>query len=151
MKGFRIFIILVVLWVFAVPVFAQTNQNSGTKNSAGISPENESDMFYVSIPIEKIYPHQKGYVILYRKGVNQMARAYIPMAWFSGPDGKADLIRMGSGKAWPYLAIFYKDGEFSHVRVYVRREVSHETWGSIPLGTNLDDKFDGVETINLEY
>lgn len=151
MKTFRVIIILAILWVFAVPVFAQSNQNAETEASSGISPQNESDMFYVSVPIEKIYPHHKGYVVLYRKGVNQMGRVYIPMAWFSGTDGKADLIRMGSGKAWPYLTLFYKAGEFSHLRLYVRREVSHETWGTIPLGTNLDDKFDGVETIHLEY
>ncbi len=151
MKASRILIVLIVLFALALPAFAQSNQNNDTKNAAGISPENESDMFYINVPIEKIYPYQKGYIILYRKGVNQMGRVYIPIEWFSGPDGKADLIRMGSGKAWPYLTVFYKSGEFSHLRLYVRREVSHETWGNIPLGVNLDDRFVGVDTITLEF
>jgi hypothetical protein len=148
MKAFRVFVVLVVLLCTAViPVFAQ---EAGAKNAAGISPENESEMFYVNIPIEKIYPYQRGYVVLYRNN-NQLAETYIPIEWFSGPDGKADLIRLGSGKRWPYLTVFYENGEFSHIRLYVRREVSHETWGNIPTGVNIDDRFEGIETVILEF
>ncbi|MDR2901327.1 MAG: hypothetical protein LBV20_07405 [Treponema sp.] len=148
MKMSRIFIILVVLLcAVAVPVFAQ---DAESKSSSGISPENESDMFYVNIPIEKIYPYQKGYVVVYRNN-NQLSETYIPIEWFSGSDGKANLIRLGSGKRWPYLTVFYNQGEFSHLRLYVRQEASHETWGNIPVGVNLDDKFEGVETVILEF
>ncbi len=148
MRISRLFIILIVLsFVTVIPVFAQ---DAGTRNNAGISAENESDMFYVNIPIEKIYPYQKGYVVLYRNNT-RLAQTYIPIEWFSGPEGKADLIRLGSGKRWPYLTVFYQNGEFSHLRLYVRREVTHETWGNIPVGVNIDDRFEGVETIILEF
>jgi hypothetical protein len=149
MKVSRIFIILIVL-IFAavIPAFAQETAEQG---SSGISPENESNAFYVNIPIEKIYPYQKGYVVLYRTQMT-LKETYIPLEWFSGAEGKAELIRLGpGGQRWPYLTVFYKDGEFSHLRLYVRREVGHETWGNIPVGTNIDSKFEGLETIILEF
>ncbi len=148
MKTFRFFIILIVLLCAFIPVFAQ---DAGSGSGSGISAENESEVFYVNIPVEKIYPYQKGYVVLYRKGIGGLGETYIPLEWFSDPDGKADLIRLGSGKRWPYLTVFYKDGEFSHLRLYVRREMNHETWGNIPLGVNLDSRFEGVETIILDF
>ncbi len=149
MKTSRIFIILIVLlFAAAVPVFAQ---EAGSERSSGISPEHESDMFYVNIPIEKIYPYRMGYVVFYRKGIGSLGETYIPLEWFSGPEGKADLIYLNSGKRWPYLTVFYQNGEFSHLRLYVRHEVTHETWGNIPLGVNIDSRFEGVETMILEF
>ena len=115
------------------------------------SSTKESDFYYVSTPIEKIYTHRNGYVISYRKGVNQMARVYIPMDWFTDPTGKADLVSLGTGSAWPHLAIYYNAGEFSHIRLYVRRDRSHETWGVVPFNVDLDEYFEGVEEIALEF
>ena len=111
----------------------------------------ESDMYYVSTPVEKIYSHRDGYVVTYRKGVNQMARLYIPMDWFTDPTGKADLVALGPGGGWPYLAIYYNKGEFSHIRLYVRRNKSHETWGVVPLNVDISEYFEGVEEIKLEF
>jgi hypothetical protein len=149
MKLSRIFIVLIVLlFAVALPVFAQ---DAGSEESpSGISPEHESDMFYVNIPIEKVYPYQKGYVVVYRNN-NQLAETYIPIEWFSGSNGKADLIQMGTGKRWPYLTVFYQSGEFSHLRLYVRKDIGHESWGNIPGGVNIDNRFEGVETIILEF
>ena len=113
--------------------------------------EEESEYYYVTTPIEKIYLHRDGYVIFYRKGVNQMAYTYIPSEWFTEPDGKGDMVLMGSGTTWPRLTIYYKSGEFSHVRLFVRRDHRHETWGVIPLNANIDENFQGVEEISLEY
>jgi hypothetical protein len=146
MKTSKIFIMVMILLCIAVfPIFAQES-----KSAAGISPENESDIFYLNIPIEKVYPYPKGYVVMYRSN-NRLVETYIPLEWFSGTDGKANLIRLGHGTKWPYLTVFYKSGEFSHLRLYVRQEISHETWGNIPAGVNLDDKFEGVETVILEF
>ncbi|QQO11122.1 hypothetical protein [Breznakiella homolactica] len=142
MKAVRIIIASLILFCSMAPLFAQTTE---------ISPENESEYFYVSVPVEKVYPYRKGYIVLYRKGVNDMARAYLPIEWFEGTAGKADLIRLGPGKSWPYLTVYYKDGEFSHLRLYVRREMNHETWGNVPLQVNLDDRFEGIDDLRLEF
>ncbi|AEF80336.1 hypothetical protein [Leadbettera azotonutricia] len=115
------------------------------------SQRKESEFYYFSVPIEKIYSYRSGYVVTYRKGINKMTRTYIPHSWFEGPNGKAEEIGLGSGKAWPSLTVYYKNGEFSHVRLYVRRERSHESWGIVPLNVNIDQYFEGVEEIKLEF
>jgi hypothetical protein len=125
-----------------MPLAAQDNSSADDK---------KSEYYYVNVPLEKVYPYRKGYVVLYRKGVNQLAQAYLPLEWFTATAGKGDLIRIGSGTSWPYLSIYYKDGAFSHVRLYVRKEAGHETWGNIPLNINIDDRFENVDDLKLEF
>ena len=111
----------------------------------------ESEYYYFNIPIEKIYTYRQGYVVVYRKGVNQMARTYIPGDWFTDIGGKGEQIALGSGPEWPSMTVYYKNGEFSHVRLRVRRERNHESWGVVPFSVNLDDAFKDVEEIKLEF
>jgi hypothetical protein len=35
--------------------------------------------------------------------------------------------------------------------MYVRRERTHETWGVVPMNVNIDEYFEGVEEIRLEF
>jgi hypothetical protein len=142
MKIFRILITIAILFAGLMPLAAQENSSADDK---------KSEYYYVNVPLEKVYPYRKGYVVLYRKGVNQMAQAYLPLEWFTSTAGKGDLIRIGSGASWPYLSIYYKEGAFSHVRLYVRREPGHETWGNIPLNINIDDRFENVDDLKLEF
>jgi hypothetical protein len=126
--------------VFQAALFAQN-----------FSDGKESGYFYVNVPIEKVYPYRKGYVVQYRKGVNQMARAYLPIEWFEDAAGKGELLYLGTGNAWPYLTVYYKDGAFSHVRLYLRRDRAHASWGNIGLGINIDDRFEEVYDLKLEF
>jgi hypothetical protein len=144
----RFCFIFAVLFGLSAGLFAQSNTQ---KSASGISPGNESEFYYITVDIETIYPYRLGYLVLYRTGVNGIGRVYIPMEWFEGTAGKASLIQLGSGTAWPHLTLYYRNGEFSHCRLYVRREVSHVSWGNVPLNVNLDDKFQGVETLELEF
>jgi hypothetical protein len=109
----------------------------------------ESEYYYVSIPIEKIYVHNTGYMVTYLKGF-QLVRTFIPHAWFTDPAGKADLITLGTGRVWPSISIYYRNGEFSHVRLYVRRDRSHQTWGSVPISSDLEQYFVYIEEVELE-
>jgi hypothetical protein len=127
----------------ALPLFAQNNQGQNGKFKS------EAEFYPRTIPIEKIYSHRKGYVVQYRKGVNQMSRVYIPLEWFAGIAGKADIVTIPRGKTWPYMTLYYKEGAFNHVRLYVIRERTHESWGLVPLTTNIDDRFEGVEELKL--
>jgi hypothetical protein len=133
---------LVILGALSAPLFAQK-----------ISEGKESDYFYVNVPIEKIYSYKKGYVVQYRKGANQIAEVYLPMEWFSGTgaETKGELAYQGSGADWPSMTVYYKSGEFSHVRLYVRRDQRHASWGFLPQGTNLDDRFENVEDLRLDF
>jgi len=132
--------IFVVLLAVGLPVFAQNQKD-----------ERDSDYYYVNITLEKIYPHRDGYIVQYRKGLFQYGRAYLPAKWFVDADSKGEVIALPSGKAWPSMTVYYKDGIFSHVRLYVHRWASHQTWGSIPQNYDLSGKFDDIETIKIEY
>jgi hypothetical protein len=140
MKKFSLLVLLVLVSSLGFPLFGQEKRKY-----------KESEFYYVSVPIERIFAYRSGYVIVYRKGINQMARTYIPEGWFTDTGGKAEEIALGSGKAWPHLTIYYKSGQFSHIRVYVRRERAHETWGVVPMNVNIDEYFEGIEEIRLEF
>lgn len=142
MKRLSVIICVSVLIGLAVPVFAQQSA-TGT----------ESEFYYVQVPIERIYPYSKGYVVTYKKRFKGTATLYLPHDWFNGAgaDAKGDIIYMGSGATWPHLTIYYKSGEFDHVRLYVRKEAGHETWGSVPANVHIEDRFEDVETLKIEY
>ena len=136
-------LLLVVLAAFCLggSLFAQEKK----------SKFKESEYYYFNVPIEKIYVYRLGYMVVYRKGVNQMARTYIPGDWFVEIGGKGELIAMGSGREWPSMTVYYKNGEFSHVRLKVRRSRSHESWGVVPLSLNIDEYFKDIEEVKLEF
>ena len=114
------------------------------------SPRRESEYYYVNVPIEKIYLYRLGYIVVYRSGVNQMARVCIPLNWFTDTDGKGELVGLGTGSEWPSMSVYYRNGEFSHVRLRVRRSKAHETWGVVPLNINIDDYFTDVQEVRLQ-
>jgi hypothetical protein len=125
---------------------------------AGLAPlaaqNTASDVegFYaITVTLERIYPYRKGYVVKYARGLGKTSDAYLPIEWFEGAGKKGDLILLGSGADWPHMTVFYKDGKFSHVRLYARKERSHESWGDVPLHVNIDDRFEGVEELTLQF
>ncbi|MDR1058754.1 MAG: hypothetical protein LBL43_04320 [Treponema sp.] len=140
----KLFAAVLFAAVLGVSLFAQDNQGGQNKKF-----KSEAEVYPLTIPIERIYSYRKGYVVQYRKGINQVGRVYIPMDWFEGIAGKADLVTIPRGKSWPYMTLYYRDGAFDHVRLYVVRERSHESWGLVPLTSNIDDRFEGVEDLKL--
>ena len=142
MKKLIIAAIFAVLLTAGSPIFAQTQNRQ---------PENDSEFYYKNVSLEKIYPYRNGYVVQYRRGINGIGRAYLPMAWFTDSAGKGEIVTLPAGTAWPSLSVYYKNGEFSHVRLYIHHSSSHQTWGTIPQNVNIDDRFEGVEELNLQY
>ncbi|GHV35569.1 hypothetical protein AGMMS4952_27790 [Spirochaetia bacterium] len=118
------------------------------ENTAGT---NSAETYALTVSLEKVYPYRKGYIVKYRKGLNKMVDAYLPYEWFQGTGAKGDLIQMKSGTDWPHMTVFYKNGAFDHVRLYVRKNRGHESWGDVPLTVNLDDRFENVEDLRLEF
>jgi hypothetical protein len=130
MKKICFFIAVVIALVTVVPVFAQD------------VAARKSEQYYVNVPIERIYPYRKGYVVAYRDNIDDVLYTYIPYDWFTTIGGKGDIITLSSGTSWPYLAVFYKNGAFDHVRLYIRKESTHPSWGSVLRDVNIDDRFD---------
>ncbi|MDR2747526.1 MAG: hypothetical protein LBB77_08785 [Treponema sp.] len=138
----KLFFVCIVVALFQIaPLSAQD-----------VPADKESEYFYYNVPIERVYPYRRGYVVKYRKGSMGVATTYLPREWFNDAASKGDLIYLSPGPKWPYLAVYYKGGQFSHVRLYLRRDRDHESWGNIPLGVNLDEHFDSVdENYRLEF
>jgi len=139
-----VFVFFLVLAI-GLPVFAQ---NEGRPNSMD---DKDSEYYYVNVTLEKIFPYSKGYVVQYRKNFGQYGRIYLPANWFTDADSKGEILTLPAGKAWPSLTIYYRNGAFSHVRLYVHRWASHQTWGSIPQGINIDDQFENIENVSFEW
>ncbi len=145
MKTLRITVCLLFALLFVLPVVAQDTAGSAPKTG-----DKWSSFYYLNVMIEKVYPHRLGYVVVYRKSGNDLGRTYLPMEWFSESAGKGELIKQTGGTDWPYLSVYYKEGKFDHLRLYVRQGFTHETWGNLPQGTNIDDNFK-VEDLKLDF
>jgi hypothetical protein len=133
-------IIVLIFMALISPLFAQP-----------ISKENSSDMYYVNVPVEKVFPSGKGYIVQYRKGVNEIGAVGIPNEWFTDAAGRAELIVLPPGKNWPTMSVFYKNGEFSHVRLYVHKIKGHQTWGNVPQTADVSKFFTDPEKIKIEF
>ena len=141
MKKIILLLAVLVLVCQGVSLFAQqTNREY-----------RESDYYYFNFPIEKIYAYRLGYMILYRNGSNQIVRTYVPDTWFSDIGAKGEIIGLSSGKEWPSMTVYYFKGEFSHVRLKLRSNRLHETWGMIPLSVNMDEYFQNIEEVKLIF
>ena len=122
--------------VFISPVFAQSNGEN---------------MYYQNITIEKIYLSEQGYVVQYRKGINGLGTIGVPYEWFTAAGGKAEILHLPPGTDWPSMSIFYKDGKFDYIRLYVHKSKAHWTWAVVPLGSNVTAHFKDPEDIRIEY
>ena len=145
MKTYRVSVFALFAFFLVLPAFAQDSAKETAQ-----SGELWSEYYYVNVPLEKVYPHHLGYVISYRKGGAKIGQAYIPLKWFNRAGGKGELIRLTTGTEWPYMTVYYKSGQFSHIRLFVRGNLSHESWGNLPQGMPGDEKFD-IEELKLEY
>jgi len=137
MKKYVIAILLLAL-ISPVFIFAQNSSDETAK------------VYYVNLPVEKIYPTNNGYVVFYRtqKGMSHVG---LPYSWFNEAAGKADLVRLPPGTNMPSMSVFYKDGEFTHIRVYIHKNRNHFTWGSIPQGVDSSRYFTDDETLQLKF
>jgi len=141
-KKAKIFL-LVFIGFIALTVLPVTAQNQGG------GKDYSSNFYYVNVPVEKVFIYKKGYVVLFRQSGLSLGQAYIPYEWFAIDSRKAELQYLPSGKTLPSMSVFYSGGAFHSVRLYVHQNPSHDTWGFIPFSTNLDDRFEGVESIDL--
>ncbi|MDR2468043.1 MAG: hypothetical protein LBD22_03690 [Spirochaetaceae bacterium] len=155
MKTFQIAILTVVLLCAAgLPsLFAQDAAAAQGQSGGGFG---ESEFYVVQIPIERVFTHRKGYIIEYRKSPFVNKRVYIPNEWFIPVKGnaeplKAEIILTGTGKRWPQMSLYYKDGVVDHVRLYLRRDQRHFTWGILPPISDYDSQFENITDLKLEY
>jgi hypothetical protein len=114
----------------------------------------ESKFYARSFNIEKVYFHAKGYKITYITGKLKYVSTYLPHSWFSqsatknGVQAKGELA-WGNDPSYPYMTVFWKDGKFSHVRLYLKKNTHDVSYGII--NPNQDPAAFDVEEPVLEY
>jgi hypothetical protein len=120
-------------------------------------PQENESLFSVTIPANKIYPYSKGYVFSYRKHSMEIAFLFFPYDWFrknpASNEGmpKGRIRMLDSGNTWPRVSLFYRNGQFSHAKLYIRREPDHESWGIFSRPVNFDAEFENADPPKLNF
>ena len=129
-------VMLVALVLLIVGVFTVSAQ------------EQDPKLYVKTVSIMKILNHALGYKVLYLKSSMEVGEFYVPHSWFKA-GGKAELV-LGNGPAFPYFSVFYRDGEFSHVKLYAHENIGHLSWGRLKRQAGDSSKFE-IETLDLEF
>lgn len=130
-------IVFSVFFLFSVPsVFSQKID--------------EADIYYVNVKIVKIFPHHKGLYVVYRRAGAKLGEAFIPYKWFEPADGRGKLQYINT-MVNPYMSFFIRDGKFEFVKVSAPNYAGDPTWGILKEPREFDDKFEGVETLELQF
>jgi hypothetical protein len=114
-----------------------------------VNAQEQNPKLYVkTVSIMKILNHALGYKVLYLKSSMEVGEFYVPHSWFKA-GGKAELV-LGNGPAFPYFSVFYRDGEFDHIKIYAAENIRHLSWGRLKRQVGDSSKFD-IETLDLEF
>jgi len=106
-------------------------------------------VYPVSRPIAKIYAHRLGYKVVFERENGAYGTFYVPMDWFGRAGGMGEIV-WGTELAYPKFTAFYVDGKFSHIRLYVQKDQSDQSWGLLRATTEEEQKFQ-IETLEIPY
>ena len=109
----------------------------------------DDDIYVKTVLISKVYPHELGYRLLYIRGDLSIGELYVPREWFESAGGRGDLI-LGMDRSYPYLSIFWVNGEFSHIRLYLYNDLRHSSYGTFRNAASFVDRFE-VDTLEMEF
>lgn len=124
----------------------------------GLASAADSPLYAKVVPVHKITSHQKGYKVNYVTNHGDLKTLYVPIEWFyptsefKTSDGfiRAELVK-GSGQAYPYLQIFWKDGTFHHLRLFVRQDFRDPSWGVFDPAADFGAQFDPAKVPVLQF
>ena len=112
--------------------------------TAGSAQQAKRDVYAKTIPIEKIYGHQYGYKIYYFTRDLTLHSFFIPNRWFVRAGGKGQIV-WGDAPEYPYFTVFWRDGEFNLIRLYVQKNLGDQTWGMLSGGEEIQEQFNVEE------
>ena len=107
------------------------------------------NIFVKTMPITRIYVHSLGFKVLYLKSDLTQGAFYVPISWFDTAGGKGVLIK-GNDPSYPYFSIFWKDGKFDSIKIYVKASFDDPTWGSLGTPEGAAEKFN-IEELKLDF
>lgn len=108
----------------------------------------KSTLFTKSVNITKIYPHKLGYRVIYMTDALEYREVYLPSELFTIEGGSK--VFFGLGKAYPYMQIFWDNGEFSHVKLYLKQDYNDLSWGSLNIPDSYDEFF-SMDNIKFDF
>jgi hypothetical protein len=111
--------------------------------------QEEPQVYVKSVPILKIFSHSLGYKVLYMKSNMKVAEIYLPHTWFAKSGGKAEMV-FGKDPSYPYFSVFYLNGKFDFIRLYVIDDVKDLSWGILKKTEATNAAFGG-DTLAIEY
>jgi len=118
-----------------------------------IQSEPIKDIYVRTLFVEKIFIYSLGYVVVYDKPSSMnYGTVYLPFTWFSKIGGAGEMV-WGRHVSYPYLSIFWVNGKFSHVKLYVQENMSHPSWDKLRGSSNeVNDRFKVTpETFEIEF
>ncbi len=116
---------------------------------AAFAQEQDTKVYVKSVPILKILTSSAGYKVLYVKSDMQVGELYLPLSWFGKAGGQAEIV-FGKDPSYPYFSVFYKDGKFDFIRLYVLDNVGDISWGILKRSEEEFNRFK-VDTLKIEY
>ncbi|MBN2617868.1 MAG: hypothetical protein JXR64_06090 [Spirochaetales bacterium] len=115
-----------------------------------LSSATKSPYYNKTVVVTKVYPHKLGYLVYYMANDLSLKSAYLPQTLFDQqePGVERSKVFTGYGKEYPYLTIFWKEGSFSHVKLYLVEGYSDFSWGSL---ANPDAHDENFKNAKLEF
>jgi len=115
---------------------------------------NESEYYAKTVPVFRVYHHNRGFVVLYQKQNTDIHRIFVPYSWFqvqrdSNTPLRAELF-YGHGIEYPYMQIFWDRNGFSHIRLFLMDTRTHRSWGNLHNPNNFNDRFD-IEAPDFQF
>ncbi len=138
MKIRSVLAILIILLGASSTAFGQ-EQNDNEKNN----------LLALTVYVQRVYPHSQGYKVIYNRSDLYPGEVYLPGRWFTNTDGKGAII-YSNHPSVPYMTVFYENGEFSHVRLFVHSNPSHTSWGALRGAQDLSNEFSS-DTLEIVY
>jgi len=128
MKKALVSLIAAMLLLACLPAFSQ-------------QPRAEvKDAYAKTVPIVKIYTHYLGYRVVYLKSNYELGEMYVPLTWFYAAVPKAQIV-WGNTREYPYFSLFWVDGKFDYVRLYLKDNPRDSTWGVLDTREDLSANF----------
>ena len=90
-----------------------------------------------------------GYKIVFLKSDYTMGTFYVPCQWFNEAGGRGEIV-WGDDPAYPSFTVFYVDGTFSHIRLYVFSNIQHTSWGMLKADASVEKSFD-IDSLEIDY
>jgi len=114
-----------------------------------VATQSKEDYFVKTVYLNKVYPTKFGYIVAYVDSAQQYAQAYLPITWFNDANGKGQLL-FGVSKSEPYMNIFWLNGKFDHVQLFVDPSYNDPSWGVLPETPGLSAKFN-QSTLEMKF